>query len=234
MIDYNTMSDTTQITPEVFNNALSKSIQAMACGPDCQKQRNIQKLKQKYLKARQNVQTAPEQLEQAKNKYILAERGQSGYTAYLNTQQAADTAHDISAATISFQSDMDKANNSLRTYTALYTSYNTNSDLYNSYLAKNINLDELNGQIITSDRKIHYSIKTVDDLDYWSWYLKRIYAVLLFVLLYILMVKSVLSIHIKIFIFILFILIPLIQLIIIPKMVDWIHRNTLLIQNKQL
>jgi len=232
------MSDITQITPEVFNNALSKSIQAMACGPDCQKQRKIQELKQKYLAARQNAKTAPKQLQQAKDAYILADKGQRGYTAYKTTESEITLAKDKQKITDRFQANMDNASKQVDVYKTLYTNYHNIYDLFTSYTTKNIKLDEMDEKInainVTSDRKIHYSLKSVDSLEYWSWYLKRIYIILLFILFYMMMMNSTLTKYSKFFILIFFILFPLIQIVIIPRIVKWIYLNTFLIQNRQL
>ena len=48
-----------QLTQETINNLLEQAYQSPLCGPTCQKIRVSQELKQKYLDAQTNMQTAP-------------------------------------------------------------------------------------------------------------------------------------------------------------------------------
>jgi hypothetical protein len=48
-----------QISQETINNLLEQASNATLCGPTCQKIRVSQELKQKYLDAETNMQTAP-------------------------------------------------------------------------------------------------------------------------------------------------------------------------------
>jgi len=47
---------------EQVNIALAESAKSLTCGPDCQAQENIQSLRQIYLDAQLNLQTAPTKL----------------------------------------------------------------------------------------------------------------------------------------------------------------------------
>ena len=62
-----------------INGLMAKSQQSLLCGPDCQKQKNLDELKQKYENAITNVNTAPQQLTDAKKKYFTALEGTAAY-----------------------------------------------------------------------------------------------------------------------------------------------------------
>ena len=50
---------------------IEKSSEAIICGPDCQKIKVSEELKQKYLDAETNLQTAPIKLDESKKNYYV-------------------------------------------------------------------------------------------------------------------------------------------------------------------
>jgi hypothetical protein len=60
-----------QLSQEKINELLEQSSQAIMCGPECQKAKVSEDLKQKYLDAETNMQTAPMQLDQSKKNYYV-------------------------------------------------------------------------------------------------------------------------------------------------------------------
>ena len=63
-----------QISQDKINELLEKSSEAIMCGPSCQKLKVSEELKQKYLDAETNMQTAPIKLEQSKKNYYIWRR----------------------------------------------------------------------------------------------------------------------------------------------------------------
>ena len=55
-----------QISQDKINQLLELSSQELICGPDCQQKKISTELKQKYLDAQTNLQTAPINLENTK------------------------------------------------------------------------------------------------------------------------------------------------------------------------
>ena len=64
-----------QVSQDKINELLEKSAEAMMCGPTCQKLKITEELKQKYLDAQTNIQTAPTKLEQTKKNYYIYSEG---------------------------------------------------------------------------------------------------------------------------------------------------------------
>ena len=52
-----------QSSQDKITALLEQSAQSLICGPDCQKQKITEELKQKYLNSQTNLQTAPINLE---------------------------------------------------------------------------------------------------------------------------------------------------------------------------
>ena len=69
--DKNTLLQRQQLNQDKINQLLEQSAEALACGPTCQKLKISEELKQKYLDAETNMQTAPIQLEETKKNYYI-------------------------------------------------------------------------------------------------------------------------------------------------------------------
>ena len=68
-----------QANQDKINELLEKSSEAIMCGPTCQKMKVTEELKQKYLDAETNMQTAPIKLEQSKKNYYIYTEGRPYY-----------------------------------------------------------------------------------------------------------------------------------------------------------
>jgi len=161
-----------QASQDKINELLEKSSQAIMCGPTCQKFKVMEDLKQKYLDAETNMQTAPIKLEQSKRNYYEYTEG----TPYYNNMKEEELK--TKAKTISqmieenFNNEVLSAN-TINTYlnTALINSENT-KELLKEYLEKNqilkLKLRDRHGDILTNDRKTYYETKALELLQ--SWY----------------------------------------------------------------
>jgi hypothetical protein len=69
-----------------FNNLIQNSQNALLCGPDCQKKKYSENLEQIYLDAKNNVLTAPSQLNTAAKNYYTYTKGEAGYDEYITNE----------------------------------------------------------------------------------------------------------------------------------------------------
>ena len=126
-----------QISQDKINQLLELSSQELICGPDCQQQKISTELKQKYLDAQTNLQTAPINLENTKKNYYVYTEGGPFYDNMLETelQQKADTISTLLSE--NFNSEVSDAN-VMNVYlnTALINSKYT-TELLENYLEKN-------------------------------------------------------------------------------------------------
>lgn len=176
-----------QISQDKINELLEKSSQAMLCGPTCQKLRVTDELKQKYLDAETNMQTAPIKLEQSKKNYYIFTEGR---TYYDNMQEEelnkkADITSQLLAET--FNDEISSAN-TMNTYlnTALINSENT-KELLKEYLEKNkllkVKLRERHGDILTNDRKTYYETEAYENLVLWYRFFWWIYYIVVLIMI---------------------------------------------------
>jgi hypothetical protein len=211
--DKQTLLQRQQISQDKINELLEKSSQAIMCGPTCQKLKVSEELKQRYLDAETNIQTAPIKLEQSKKNYYIYTEGRPYYDN-MKEEELKKKANTISQLIEeNFNNEVSSAN-TMNTYlnTALVNSENT-KDLLKEYLEKNqvlkLKLRDRHGDILTNDRKTYYETEALERLQLWYLLLWRIYYLLVIAFLLALVLSpSNMSIIRKIFLAVFFIFFP--------------------------
>jgi hypothetical protein len=202
-----------QISQDKINELLEKSSQSIMCGPTCQKLKVSEELKQRYLDAETNIQTAPIKLEQSKKNYYIYTEGRPYYDNMKEEElkKKADTISQTLAE--NFNNEVSSAY-TMNTYlnTALINSENT-KELLKEYLEKNqilkIKLRERHGDILTNDRKTYYETEALERLQFWYFLFWGIYYLLVITFLLALVLSpSNMTILTKIFLAVFFIFFP--------------------------
>lgn len=184
--DKNKLLKDQQISQETINNLLNQASQLTLCGPACQKIKISQELKQKYLDAETNMQTAPIELERSRRNYYIFTNGKTEYEN-MNEQELVTKATTISELIKENFNDEVQNANTMNTLlnTALITSEHT-IKLFEDYSTKNIalklKLKEKYGDILTNDRKTYYESEALDNLKSWYKFFLIVYVILLIIL----------------------------------------------------
>ena len=175
-----------QVSQDKINELLEKSAEAMMCGPTCQKLKITEELKQKYLDAQTNIQTAPTKLEQTKKNYYIYSEGRPYYDNMLEEELTQKSEKISILLSENFNDEIDSAltmNNYLNT--ALINSSYT-KELLDDYTEKNkevkLLLRDRHGDILTNDRKTYYEADALQSLKRWYrlwWYLYYILVIVL-------------------------------------------------------
>ena len=208
-----TLLQSQQISQQKINELLEKSSQAMMCGPSCQKIKVTEELKQKYLDAETNMQTAPIKLEQSKKNYYIYTEGRPYYNNMKEEELKAKADKVSELIEENFNNEV-SSSNTMNTYlnTALINSENT-KELLKEYLEKNqvlkLKLRERHGDILTNDRKTYYETDALNTLNLWHRFFWYIYYILVIILiLALILFTSNLTIIKKIIIAVLFVFYP--------------------------
>ena len=196
-----------------FNSLISQSADALSCGPDCQKSRQSEKLKQQYLDAQANVNTAPNKLDTAAKEYYTYTEGNAGYLKFRNNELSKQAKTIESAVKSAFSNGLENAKQLTESYDSLYVTYSNSMELYEKYLNENEALQNeinaINTDTVTSDRKSFYESQGIDSLNNWYSFLKWIYIILLIAYVVgLFLVGSDYSIFYKIVILLCFIIYP--------------------------
>lgn len=183
--DKNSLLQNQQLNQDKINDLLNKSAEALLCGPDCQKMKITDELKQKYLDAETNIQTAPIKLEQTKKNYYVYKEGRPFYDNMLEDElkQKAEKISELLGE--SFNEEVSSAN-TMNQYlnTALINSEYT-SELFKKYTSDNqelkLQLRNSRGDILTNDRKTYYETEALTQLKLWYRFWWYIYYILILV-----------------------------------------------------
>jgi len=181
-----------QLNQDKIMDLLEKSSEAIMCGPTCQKSKITDELKQKYLDAQTNLQTAPIKLEQTKKNYYIYKDGRPYYDNMLEEELVKKSEKIKELLSESFEDEVSSAktmNNYLNT--AIINS-NYTKELLNSYTEKNQELKLIlrnrKGDILTNDRKTYYETDALDRLQMWYklwWYVYYILVIVLSIALFV-------------------------------------------------
>jgi hypothetical protein len=196
-----------QQTTEEIAALLQESTESLTCGPTCQKIKIAADLKQKYLNAETNMQTAPIYLENSRKNYYVFTEGEPSYNNMLE-KELKNKIDLISETLVSnFKDEMMNAKTMNSYYsTDLNNSKNT-EELYEMYLQKNQEIQnsikEQHGDVLTNDRKTYYETEALTNLNSWYSILWYIYYAFTIILIFVLFFnKSIETIKKIIFIFI--------------------------------
>jgi hypothetical protein len=210
-----------QETTQKLTALLEESTAALSCGPTCQKLKTSDDLKQQYLNAETNMQTAPIQLENSKKNYYVFTEGEPYYNDMLETElkKKAETITQLLAKNFTDEITNAKTMNSYYS-TELENSSNT-QELYNVYLVKNREIQKSikghHSDVLTNDRKTYYETDALEKLRAWYdlfWYMY--YAIVITFVIAILFNESIVIPKKIIFIFF---------AIIYPYVIDYILRK---------
>jgi hypothetical protein len=167
-----------QISQDKINALLEQSAQSLICGPDCQKEKISEELKQKYLNAQTNLQTAPINLETTKKNYYIFSEGRPFYENMLEEElkKKADKIADLISE--SFNDEVSGALTMNQYYDTAIINSKYTKELLKEYSDKNqdvkLKLRNSHGDILTNDRKTFYETDALESLQLWYkfwWYI---------------------------------------------------------------
>ena len=187
---YNTQTQSATSLTTLTTNFLP-TLTEMLCGPECQKQKELADLKQKYIDAQNTKATAPPNLHVARKNYVIADIGEPAYNDEIEKELTAKA--NIIAKTYNdqFDSNINQLELLSTTYDKLITGLAT-MDKYNTNLVDSTQYsnDEIalnTDTIIMNNRKTYYETQNYDIIKDWYklfswiyWLLFIIFALSLF------------------------------------------------------
>ena len=186
-----------------INNLLNKAAEIVSCGPDCQKQRSIDNIKQTYLNAQQNLLNAPIELDKAKMNYYLY-ANPDGYEL-LEEEINEEAKNSIENIELEFRKLVSYTKEKNEVYNNLLENAKNTKELYLTYLEENDALEkelkDLTGDTITNDRKTYYQNQGITTLDDWYNLMKWVfYFIMILIAFYLFLTRNNLSLLVKLII----------------------------------
>jgi hypothetical protein len=208
-----------------FNSFLQKATDAITCNSECQRNRTIDRLKQKFINAQTNIASANNQLQVAEKNYVTFAEGEGEYND-LRQQQLQEKANLISEK---FQENFNKETNQvvrqIETYDGILINFKNVVDLYFHYKKENIKLfkklKQETNDVLTNERKSYYINQESDTLSYFYFYFLLIIYIIIFIsyFLFSFIYPSNTSILKHILIFIGFIVLPFLSYFILAGII---------------
>lgn len=217
-----------------FNSLLDQARTAITCDSDCQYRKTSKELQDKYLAAKSNISSGPQQLDDAQKNYLIFTQGQSGYSEY------QDKTLEVKAEKVSeifekkFKEEIKNVTSNIHTYNSLLTNYKNVLDLYTKYKEENIILEKTlkndSSDILTNERKTFYEDQGIDNLNYYYYVMVIIYIITIIVFgISIFVFPSDMNLAVKCGILVGLVIIPFISSYILALIISISHKiyNTL-------
>lgn len=208
-----------------FNSFIDAATKTLACGPECQKEKTANELKDKYLKAQANLTLAEPQYELAKQNYYTYISGQNGYNDMIEGELKEKAELISEKFKENYNDEISKIKVQIETYDGILINYRNIIDLYKQYKKENIYLskqlkDEMN-DVLTNERKTFYEDQEISSLNkYYNYILLVIYIIVVICfVIFSLIFPSQTSFKTRILLLILFIILPFISTWILGKII---------------
>jgi len=212
-----------------FNSMIDQATQAITCDSNCQKERTIDELKQKYLRAQTNLATAPNQVATAKKNYVIYSQGQTSYDDQVDRQLTKKAKELASFYGENFNKESQNVYTNIDTYSGLLTNLRNVFDLYVKYKKENVELQkkikEESNDVLTNERKTYYQNEGIENLKFvYYYFLLTIYVIFVVAFaIFNFVYPSQFTFKYRIVIFIVLLLLPFVSTYILSKIVMIIH-----------
>jgi hypothetical protein len=174
---------TNKIDVNKFNDFLDNANNALSCDSKCQEKKKKDELKKKYLEAKTNLLSAPNQVETTYKNYLTYTQGDTAYNEYRENelQKKAETV--VIAFKTNFSDEIKKTKESYDTYSGLLLNFAHIVELYKKLVKENVDLTlalkNKTADVLTNDRKTYYEDQTIDNLNFYHTIILIIYIIFL-------------------------------------------------------
>jgi len=231
------MTSSQQSTINDFNKLLQEASNSIMCGPECQQNKQKNKLYQNYLDAKTSMINAPQMVDESAKKYYMYSEGPIGYNNYINQNLEQKLSIINKEITEKFTDKLNKANSSLELYKGISVNYAYVLELYEYYLKDNKKLEtkykSKTADTLTNDRKTYYENQGIESLDFYFKLVLFIYFVVSFFLFWLLYLNAGLSRFKKFIIVLCVFLYPIFALSSI-RLILWLYYKLIVLLPKNI
>ena len=204
------------------NTFIREKINNTVCDAECERQKKIKTLEEKYKRSLYNYETAPERLKNAKKKYIIVKNGepyyQELYKRELNKRINSTTEKLVKENRKSYKDTSELINEYKQKY-LLYDSHLNKylSDIHEKNEVFNNKLYDITNEKELDIRKSYYQSNEVDSIKWYSYFFTFIYYIIFVVYLALFIFNGSYSNVANIIILLLLLFFPLIWFYVIVK-----------------
>jgi hypothetical protein len=220
---------TNQFDLNKLNSFIESANNIISCDSECQRNKTIQELKNKLETAESNLTLAAPEFEIAKRNYYTYISGQSGYMELIEKELEEKADVFVKLFKDSYETEISKIKTQLDTYNGLLINFRNIVDLYKQYKKENKDLfeelKEETNDILTNDRKTYYENQQIDGLNSTYYYILCViyYIIVGCFFVFSLIYPSTFNWKVRLFILIIFIILPFISTILLGKIIQLIY-----------
>ena len=166
-----------------MNDFLDNANKILTCDSTCQEQKKQVDLKKKYLEAKTNLLTAPNQVETSYKNYLTYTKGDSAYNEYKEAELQQKAEIVVTTFKSTFSDGIEKVKEIYDTYSGLLLNFSHIVELYTKLVKENYILElqvkNKTSDVLTNDRKTYYEDQSIDSLGFYHTILLIIYFIFL-------------------------------------------------------
>ena len=163
---------TNNIDVNQLNDFLNNANNILSCDADCQEQRKRSELKKKYLEAKTNLLTAPNQVEITYKNYLTYTEGDDAYNQYKEKELQTKAEMITTTFSSNFNNGIEEAKTNYDTYSGLLINFANIVELYKKLVKENkeLSLEVKNktSDVLTNDRKTYYEDQSIENLIFYQ------------------------------------------------------------------
>jgi hypothetical protein len=212
-----------------FNQFIQQASESIMCNSECRKEKEAEKLKQNYLNAQINSDSASNQVQVAQKNYVTFTEGEYAYNELHENQLQEKAEVIVDNFNETFNNETTKIKNQIIAYNGLFLNYTNIFDLLTKYKKENKllynELKEDTNDVLTNERKTFYEDQQIDKLKFFYFYfLLTIYLICIICFGYFsLFFPSTLNLKNKVFVFVCLIALPFFSSWILGKIIFFAH-----------
>jgi hypothetical protein len=168
-----------------LNDFLDSANNVLACDTNCQERKKKAELKKKYLEAKTNLLTAPNQVETSYKNYLTYTKGDTAYNEYQENEFQQKAKKIVTIFKSNFNESIGKVKESYDTYSGLLLNFAHIVELYSKLKKENtvlgLQVKNKTSDVLTNDRKTYYEDQSIDSLKFYYIVILVIYIIFLVV-----------------------------------------------------
>ncbi len=176
---------TNNVDVNKFNDFLDNANNVLSCDSNCQERKKKIELKKKYLEAKTNLLTAPNQVESSYKNYLTYTKGDSAYNEYKENELQKKAEIIVRTFKSTFSESVEKIKESYDTYDGLLLNFAHVVELYKKLVKENkileLEVKNKTSDVLTNDRKTYYEDQSIDNLIFYYKIIMFIYLIFLIV-----------------------------------------------------
>jgi len=174
---------TNNVDVNKFNDFIDNANKVLSCDSKCQEKKKKNELKKKYLEAKTNLLTAPNQVETSYKNYLTYSKGDTAYNEYQENELQQKAKLIVTTFKTNFSDGIEKSKENYNTYSGLLLNFAHIVELYKKLVKENtilsLQLKNKTSDVLTNDRKTYYEDQSIDNLSFYHTIIMVIYIIFL-------------------------------------------------------